>query len=265
VQKEEKASQNSLGPQTQTTETQKVPSGNGYSNAPNAQTNLQGFESNKDLGTNQPAQKQEALEPQPVENRSKKKSVKTEISMDKKALKPESSPEPSNEVLAEKPVPGTAFSGSTTVNQTEIAGAAPQPEQLSSTSVVSDQANLPPASTPTPLSSWAGSYNPSSSELQQLISDAETFQKFWQTYQLDKPVPTVDFSTQAVVMLIDQERPTSGYSIGVSSLEDKPDQLVIHYKTQSPAPGSFNAQVLTRPWSLRVIPKPSKPVVFLKD
>jgi hypothetical protein len=75
----------------------------------------------------------------------------------------------------------------------------------------------------------------------------------------------VDFTKNSVVILNAGEKPTAGYSIHVSRLEEKADQLVIHYKLESPEPGAVTAQVLTHPWSLQVIPKPSKPVAFQKD
>jgi hypothetical protein len=126
-------------------------------------------------------------------------------------------------------------------------------------------AALPPAPTVTPLPSWGGSLNPSTSELKEVVTDPDNFQKYWQTLEPGQALPTVDFTTQAVVVLLDEERPTAGYSIHVANLEDKADQLVIHYKVEAPAANTFTAQVLTRPWVLQIIPKPSKPVVFQKD
>jgi hypothetical protein len=48
-------------------------------------------------------------------------------------------------------------------------------------------------------------------------------------------------------------------------LEETSDHLIIHYKTENPPPDSMNIQALTWPWTLQVISKPAKPVVFQRD
>ncbi len=122
------------------------------------------------------------------------------------------------------------------------------------------------ASPPTTLyQSWNGSQETASFEDQKLITDAETFKNDWDILQPGKELPSVDFTTQAVVALLDAQRPTGGYRIEVSRLEETSDQLIVHYKTESPAAGSMSTQVLTWPWTLQVIAKPAKPLVFQKD
>ena len=112
---------------------------------------------------------------------------------------------------------------------------------------------------------WTGGNGPSGTENSELITDSDTFNRDWQVFRPGQTAPAVDFTTQAVVYLTAGEEPTAGFSIHILNLEEKPDALVVHYQVQSPAPGVGEAQVLTRPWSLQVIPKPVKPVVFQKD
>ncbi len=115
------------------------------------------------------------------------------------------------------------------------------------------------------ITTWKGNNGPSTVESQALVTDAETFQKYWGVPHPGEAPPRVDFTQQAVVVLMAGGKPTAGYSIYVSRLEEKTDQLVIHYRLDSPAADAVTAQILTNPWSLQVIPKPSKPVLFLKD
>ncbi|HTC22191.1 MAG TPA: protease complex subunit PrcB family protein, partial [bacterium] len=96
-----------------------------------------------------------------------------------------------------------------------------------------------------------------------MVTDAVTFQQDWQELRPGESVPQVDFTAQVVVFLQAGQEPTAGYSIRISSLEEKTDQLVVHYKVESPA--AAEAQVITHPWSMQVIPKPSEPVIFQKD
>ena len=251
----------------------------------------------KDLSVNGSVQNPvpEGYTSKPEEAQVHKKSVKMKMAMDNLAAKTESSAEPvqAEEIPKQKPSSGTSFQGTlneeqkassdssvqfggttTTASPPAIAQApagvvtTPAPS-VSATgqpaAMPAISAALPPAPTVTPLPSWGGSLNPSTSELKEVVTDPDNFQKYWQTLEPGQALPTVDFTTQAVVVLLDEERPTAGYSIHVANLEDKADQLVIHYKVEAPAANTFTAQVLTRPWVLQIIPKPSKPVVFQKD
>lgn len=115
------------------------------------------------------------------------------------------------------------------------------------------------------VTTWKGNNGPSTVESQELIKDAETFQKYWNIPHPGEAPPTVDFTTQAVVVLTAGSKPTAGYSIYVSRLEEKADQLVIHYRVDSPSADAATAQIFTNPWALQIIPKPSHPVIFLRD
>ena len=115
------------------------------------------------------------------------------------------------------------------------------------------------------VTTWKGNNGPATVESQELVTDEATFQKYWNIPHPGEAPPAVDFTTQAVVVLMAGGKPTAGYSIYVSRLEEKADQLVIHYRVDSPAPDAVTAQILTNPWALQIIPKPSKPVVFVKD
>ncbi|HUO57084.1 MAG TPA: protease complex subunit PrcB family protein [bacterium] len=114
-------------------------------------------------------------------------------------------------------------------------------------------------------STWSGNNAPVTAEKAELVTDPEVFKQDWQALRPGETPPDVDFTTQAVVYLAAGQQPTPGYSVHVSNLEEKTEQLVIHYKVEGPAAGTTTAQLLTRPWSLQVIPKPSKPVQFQKD
>jgi len=116
-----------------------------------------------------------------------------------------------------------------------------------------------------PKTSWSGSYSPVTVESQELITDAATFQTEWNKVQLGQPLPPVDLTTQAVVLLNAGEKPTTGYSIQLSRSEETANQLIIHYQVLVPAPGAITGQMVTHPWVLQAIPKPVKPVVFQKD
>jgi len=114
-------------------------------------------------------------------------------------------------------------------------------------------------------STWSGNNAPAQAEAGVIISDAATFKDDWVRLRPGESAPLIDFDTQSVVFLIAGEEPSSGYSIKVSNLEERGDGWVVHYHITSPDPDTAAAQVLTHPWSIQVIPKPTKPVTFQKD
>lgn len=130
----------------------------------------------------------------------------------------------------------------------------------------SDIAVKTSAASPKPFTlTWNGNNGLAALEQKELVTNLDTFQKDWNLFRPGEPLPTVDFTKQAVVLLMAGTKPTPGYSIQVSRLEEKADQLVILYKVTVPPTDSVLAQILTHPWSMQFIPKPTKPVVFQKE
>jgi hypothetical protein len=116
------------------------------------------------------------------------------------------------------------------------------------------------------VSTWSGTQDTHATIAQQsLLTDETSFDNAWRLLEPGKPVPTVDFATQAVVFLEAGLEPTAGYEIHVLQLEDKSDHLVIHWGNTHPSAESLPAQMVTYPWLLQVIDKPSKPVTFTED
>ncbi len=112
-----------------------------------------------------------------------------------------------------------------------------------------------------PSQSWSGSDGGSGESI--LLSDEETFKNYWMKLQPGKDLPPVDFSKQAVVLLGDGQTPNGAYRIRLLKLEDRTDRLIVHYQIEELS--SYHFQVITTPWAIQVIDKPSKPVVFQHD
>ncbi len=116
------------------------------------------------------------------------------------------------------------------------------------------------------VSLWSGDQDTHTPIAQQtLITDEASFETVWNNLEPGKPVPTVDFSAQAVVFLEAGLEPNAGYKVQVLQMEDKPNHLVIHWEDMKPSPDALTSQVVTYPWVLQVIDKPSKPVSFTED
>jgi hypothetical protein len=113
-------------------------------------------------------------------------------------------------------------------------------------------------------SNWSGDNGPSTLANQILITDTETFNTDWIGLRPHEALPGVDFSLQAVVLLWEGDHPCCGASVHVTKLEETNDQIIVHYQVVESSSSPSNPSPI-RPWSMQVIPKPVKPVVFQKD
>lgn len=176
---------------------------------------------------------------------------------------------------AEEALPAAPFPGDRDERTSAVAAVPEQPPALTRSLKAatakpalpvpaSGFADLPP-SDPDPASGWQGDNGPISGERGELVTRPEAFQLYWLTLMPGQPTPEVDFNTQAVLLLLAGEKPTAGYSVRISHTEEKGGNLVVHYRVEPPPPGTLTAQVVTRPWSMTVIPKPSLPVVFQRE
>jgi hypothetical protein len=102
--------------------------------------------------------------------------------------------------------------------------------------------------------------HPYQSIQQEIITDQETYKKY---YQRENP-PAVNFDTQAVVCVRVTEL-TSGYAIEMIDLEKNKNRWVVKWRVKVPWPGDRRFDVITQPTFFRIIPKPNKPVVFQEE
>jgi hypothetical protein len=168
--------------------------------------------------------------------------------------------EPKTKQMEGAEVPTAAQSG----GSAPAPSAEAPPAALPSVSLDQSYKNVPYSQEQSVLT-WTSNNAPSTVEGQELVTEGETFNQYWRALQTDQAMPVLDFTKQAVVVLIAGIKPTPGYSIHIARLEEKTDQLVVHYRVEIPSADAVLPQMITRPWSMQVIPKPSKPVVFLKD
>jgi hypothetical protein len=190
----------------------------------------------------------EAAAPAPVAKRAEPRNVKEGLA---KALSA------ARKAGAKSPTPAPAAAGLEPVQALGADSAAEAP--------VAARASAPaPEPAAGGLPRWSGANARAAVETQELIIDAQTLRVYWTLLNPGEPPPPVDFDSQAVVVLVAEQKPTAGWRIVVDRLEEAPSNLVVWYREESPEAEAFVAQVVTRPWTLQVVPKPSKPVVFKK-
>lgn len=76
--------------------------------------------------------------------------------------------------------------------------------------------------------------------------------------QLTKP----NFQSEMAIGVFMGPRPTGGYSIAVTSIDQSAGELVVTVQARSPAPGMIVTQAFTSPWQVVTLAKSSLPVRF---
>jgi hypothetical protein len=83
--------------------------------------------------------------------------------------------------------------------------------------------------------------------------------EFWNLLhasQSSKPVlPSVDFSENVILSVVDISRPNSGYSIAITRIEPTSSGVTVHVSQTSPGRYCVTADVMTRPYHIVTTPK----------
>lgn len=76
--------------------------------------------------------------------------------------------------------------------------------------------------------------------------------------------PNIDFTKQYLVSIFAGAKPTSGYSIKITSIVENNCEIIVSYTEKSPAVGENISQTPTFPSDFVLIPKTSKGFIFVK-
>lgn len=92
-----------------------------------------------------------------------------------------------------------------------------------------------------------------------VIDSKEKWSRLWREHTSDllppPPVPEIDFAKNDVIAVFAGEKPSSGYSVQVTSVETKDDGETLVVKIEQGQPGKIAEDVITRPYHLVRIPK----------
>ena len=75
-------------------------------------------------------------------------------------------------------------------------------------------------------------------------------------------LPLIDFKKEMVIAVFMGERKTGGYEIEIIRVTQKESKIFVEVEEKEPPSDSVQTMVLTQPYHLIVIPKPSLPVTF---
>jgi hypothetical protein len=112
---------------------------------------------------------------------------------------------------------------------------------------------------------WEGEMGPVAEAQQDCVTVEQDFAAYWQLLQPGAAEPDVNFDREAVVLLFQGEKKTAGYGIQFDKIQDEGVSTVLLYKEKEPGAFSLAKRAATRPWSMMVIPRPAKQVVFKKE
>jgi hypothetical protein len=91
--------------------------------------------------------------------------------------------------------------------------------------------------------------------------DEETYKRLWTTMVGQDPMPEVDFTKEAVVLLFAGSRNTGGWSVEPKGVSLDGETLVVDATIQGPGRGDFVTMALTSPYAaIAVTPREFKDV-----
>lgn len=98
-----------------------------------------------------------------------------------------------------------------------------------------------------------------------VIRTQEDFQRLWDRFfasRTDRPMPTIDFATQMVVVVSMGPQPTAGYAVRITGVRRTERGIVVLVTTLSPGPNCTVAQVRTHPVAISRLRKTDRPIQF---
>ena len=93
----------------------------------------------------------------------------------------------------------------------------------------------------------------------QLNAGVQTMPPTGAQYQ---PPPAVDFKRRMLLVVLQGQRRSGGYSIAVTRVTKVAGQLVAKVEEQSPGPSCFTTQQITSPYHVVSVPRSARAVVF---
>jgi len=90
----------------------------------------------------------------------------------------------------------------------------------------------------------------------ELIMNEDEWRRVWGEIGAGRPAPDVNFTTQAVIVAFQGQRPTGGYGIAVRSIRRDGTVLAVSVEERRPASGDVTTQVITSPFVAVSIPRP---------
>jgi hypothetical protein len=126
--------------------------------------------------------------------------------------------------------------------------------------------HLTQSQTPVPFTTVAEGQESNIDDARQAVVNSEQeWKALWKIHAADKPLPAIDFSTTSVIAVFLGSRPTGGYRVAVTAVDQQGDTIVVSWRETRPPAGLIVTQVLTFPYHIVSIAKTTAAVKFRKE
>ena len=124
-------------------------------------------------------------------------------------------------------------------------------------------AGAPPAEPPKdePRMEWHGAQCLVEMPSDEIITSPREWKKLWKQ-RIGQPPPEVDLKKNFAVVVFLGERMTAGYSVVFVPAAEGKAMLLIRYGEKTPL--GMVAQMLTRPWAIKLFPKVRKKEILVE-
>ena len=93
-----------------------------------------------------------------------------------------------------------------------------------------------------------------------LITSEEEFGKLWSLISATGTPPAVDFAKETVIAIFAGEKPTTGYGVMVSNVEDSAHARMVSVTLTEPGENCIEGQAITSPYEVLKLPASSLPL-----
>ncbi|HLL73663.1 MAG TPA: DUF885 family protein [Pyrinomonadaceae bacterium] len=91
----------------------------------------------------------------------------------------------------------------------------------------------------------------------EIISNEEDWRQVWRAIGGGRPAPEVNFTTRAVIVVYQGQKPTGGYGVSVEEIRRDGTVLAVRVNERRPASDSVTTQVITSPFVAVSVPRPA--------
>jgi hypothetical protein len=97
---------------------------------------------------------------------------------------------------------------------------------------------------------------------QVVVRTAAEWQALWKEHDPQRAAPSVDFAQSIVVAVFLGTRPTAGFAVEITAVRTEGNRAVVEYRERRPARDALLAQILTSPFHIVRLARPSGSIEF---
>jgi len=115
---------------------------------------------------------------------------------------------------------------------------------------------------PDPLASYSGLSGETRVVIRESEKWSEIWAAIWSIQSAIPPLPAIDFTREMVIVVGMGTRPSGGHSIRVESATQRPGEIEVILRAESPGPSCMTTGALTQSVDAARIPRSAEPVRF---